>query len=196
MRFHDPSGGAVHLGGVDVRDCTLRELRRRIGYVTQSVELFAGTLRDNLTFYDAGVRDERILRVLEELGLTDWYESLPRGLDTLLASGGGGLSAGESQLVACARVFLADPGLVILDEASSRLDRVTERRMERAISRLLAGRTCIVIAHRLSTVQRADQILVLEGGRIAELGGREALAARPESRYSALLRTGAEEILA
>jgi ATP-binding cassette, subfamily B, bacterial len=196
IRFYNPSAGSVYIGGVDIRACTLRELRSRIGYVTQNVELFAGTLRDNLTFYDTGVEDGRILHVFEELGLTDWYESLPRGLDTPLAFGGGGLSAGESQLIACARVFLANPGLVILDEASSRLDRVTEGRLERAIDRLLAGRTCIVIAHRLGTVQRAHQILVLEGGQIAEQGEREALAARPDSRYSALIRTGSEEILA
>src|SRR5207302_1435088 len=123
------------------------------------VQLFQATVRDNLTLFDPAIGDERVVPVLHELGLGAWYAALPHGLDTALDAGAP-LSAGEAQLLACARVFLRDPGLVILDEASSRLDPATEMRVEQAIARLLRGRTAIVIAHRLATVARADEILV------------------------------------
>ena len=119
--------------------------------VTQDVQLFHATVRDNLTFFDPSIPDERILAVLEDLELLPWYQSLANGLDTVLA-GSGGLSAGEAQVLAFTRVFLRNPGLVILDEASSRLDPATERLIERAVDRLLADRTGIIIAHRLATV--------------------------------------------
>ncbi len=130
--------------------------------VTQNVQLFHATVRDNLTFFDDRVSDDRIRQVIDELGLGEWLESLPKGLDTVLESGGGGLSAGEAQLLAFMRIFLQDPGLVILDEASSRLDPATEHLLERAVDRLVQGRTAIIIAHRLGTVQRADEIMILE----------------------------------
>ncbi|HZW99808.1 MAG TPA: ABC transporter ATP-binding protein [Trueperaceae bacterium] len=188
FRLYDPSGGAVKVGGVDTRDVDLQLLRSRIGLVTQDVQLFRGTLRDNLTFFDDSVDDAVILRVLEELGLGDWYRGQEKGLDTDLDSGGRNLSAGEAQLIAFARVFLKDPGIVILDEPSSRLDPVTERRLERALERLLHGRTAIVIAHRLETVERVDEIMVMENGRVLEAGSREVLAADPHSRYARLRR--------
>jgi ABC-type multidrug transport system fused ATPase/permease subunit len=120
---------------------------------------------------------------------------LPDGLDTLLAPSGSGLSAGEAQLLSFARVLLRDPSLVILDEASSRLDPATEQRIERAVDKLLRGRTGIIIAHRFATVQRADEILILDEGRIAEYGERVVLATNPTSRFAQLLRTGLEEVL-
>ncbi|MDP9382759.1 MAG: ABC transporter ATP-binding protein/permease [Chloroflexota bacterium] len=196
FRLYDPARGVVRLGGVDVRLPRVADLRSRVGMVTQEIQLFHASLRDNLSLFDRTVPDERILSVLRDLGLWGWYESLPEGLDTRLASGGGGLSAGEAQLLAFARVFLRDPGLVILDEASSRLDPSTERRLERAVDRLLENRTGIVIAHRLATVQRADLIMVLDRGRVVELGERERLASDPNSRFAQLLRTGMEEVLA
>lgn len=196
LRFYDPQEGDIRFGDVPIREAKLYDLRKRVGLVTQSIEIFQGTVRDNLTFYDSTVSDGRIAAVLEELGLGQWLRSLPSGLDTQLESGGGGLSAGEAQLLAFARVFLADPGLVILDEASSRLDPATEQRLEAAVTKLLHGRTCIIIAHRLATIQRADSILILDGGQIAEFGGREALAADPDSRFSRMLATGMEEALA
>jgi ABC-type multidrug transport system fused ATPase/permease subunit len=153
-------------------------------------------VRNNLTLFDQRVSDEAILSTLRDIGLWDWYQSLPDGLDTQLGAGGSGLSAGQAQLLAFTRVFLKDPGLVILDEASSRLDPATERLLERAIDRLFQNRTGIVIAHRLGTVQRADDILILDNGHIAEHGPRAALAANPESRFAHLLRTGLEEVLA
>jgi ABC-type multidrug transport system fused ATPase/permease subunit len=164
--------------------------------VTQDVQLFHATVRDNLTFFNRSIGDERIVTVLEDLGLSTWYRSLPQGLDTELGSDGEGLSAGEAQLLAFTRVFLADPGLVILDEASSRLDPATEQLIELAVSKLLAGRTGIVIAHRLATIQRADEIMVLEDGRILEHDARITLAEDHTSRFYRLLQTGLEEVRA
>lgn len=195
LRFYDPGEGAILLGGTDIREVRLHDLRSRIGFVTQNIEIFQGTVRDNLTFYDSDIDDTLIRQVLEELGLGSWLASLPKGLDTLLESGGGGLSAGEAQLLAFARVFLKNPGLVVLDEASSRLDPATEQLLERAVNRLLKDRTCIIIAHRLSTIQRADDILMLDDGRIAEHGKRLALLADPGSRFSRVMEAGLEEVL-
>src|SRR5260370_37568089 len=144
-----------------VRGAGLHDLRGRIGLVTQDVQLFHATVRDNLTFFNRAIVDERIIEVLEDLGLSAWYRSLPGGLDSELGSDGEGLSAGEAQQLAFTRAFLADTGLVILDEASSRLDPATEHLIERAVSKLLMGRTAIVIAHRLGTIQRAYEVLIL-----------------------------------
>jgi ABC-type multidrug transport system fused ATPase/permease subunit len=196
FRLYEHHAGAVRLGGVDIRMARLSDLRRRVGMVTQDVQLFHATVRDNLTLFDRSIADDQILRVIGELGLWEWYAALPAGLDTELASGGSGLSAGEAQLLALTRVFLKDPGFVILDEASSRLDPATERLVERAVARLLQGRTGIVIAHRLATVQRVDEILILDEGRIREQGPRIELASDPRSVYSDLLRVGLEEALA
>ncbi len=192
FRLYDPTHGVLRLGGVDLRETALDDVRTRVGMVTQDIQLFHASVRDNLTFFDARLSDERILQVLSDLGLMDWYATLPEGLNTRLAPGGSGLTAGEAQLLAFARVFLRDPGLVILDEASSRLDPATEQRLERAIDWLLENRTAIIIAHRLSTVQRADQILILDEGRMAEHGPRAALARDPASRFAQLLRAGLE----
>nr|WP_246079692.1 ABC transporter ATP-binding protein [Paenibacillus piri] len=196
LRFYDPRMGAICLDDIDIRDTTLHDLRGRVGLVTQHIEIFQGTVRDNLTLFQDGIPDRNIIEVLEELGLGDWYHALPSGLDSRLESGGGGLSAGEAQLISFARVFLSDPGLIILDEASSRLDPATEQKMEKAINRLLVNRTCIIIAHRLATIQRADSILILEEGRMIEYGDRTRLAADTRSRYNYMLQVGMEEMLA
>ena len=196
FRLYDPLSGEICIGGVPVNGLSLQALRRRIGMVTQDVQIFHASVRDNLTFFNGNIADARILAAIEEVGLSLWFASLPQGLDTLLGSDGAGISAGEAQLLAFTRVLLTDPGLIILDEASSRLDPVTENRIEQAISRLFAGRTAIVIAHRLATIQRADEILIIEDGRIVEYGRRELLASDAESRFAHLLRTGLEEVLA
>jgi ATP-binding cassette subfamily B protein len=196
LRLYDVSSGCVRVGGVDVRDASVAELRRRVGFVTQDVQLFGASVRDNLTLFTPGIPDAHIIAVLVDLGLGAWYRALPEGLDTVLASGGGGLSAGEAQLLAFARVFLRDPGLVILDEASSRLDPATEVRIEAAVDKLLRGRTGIVIAHRLATVHRADEVLIMSDGVLVEHGGRAELASDPSSRFSTLLRSGMEEVVA
>lgn len=194
FRLHDVSAGAVRIGGIDVRTARLDELRSHIGLVTQEVQLFEGTLRDNVSLIDPAVSDERMLEVLSELGLDPWLARLPDGLDTIVGRGGSGLSAGEGQLVALARVFMADPGVVVLDEASSRLDPATERLLDRAVTQLLEGRTGIVIAHRLATIDRADRVIVLEDGRIAESGRGVDLVADPETRFSQLRRIGMTEV--
>jgi len=187
FRLYAATEGAVRFDGVDVREARLDDLRRRVGLVTQDVQLFHGTVRENLSFFDPAVTEERITAVTSELGVGTWLASLREGLDTPLTAGGGGLSRGESQLLAFARVFLKDPGLVILDEPSSRLDPATEKTLTRAVDRLLEHRTGIIIAHRLETVQRGDKILVLSGGEIAEFGSRQALSRNPASHYSRLL---------
>ena len=194
FRLYDPDSGLVQLGGTDLRQVQLDELRQRVAMVTQDVQLFQATVRDNLTFFNRAIRDEQLEHVLKQLRLWEWVQSLPNRLDTLMA-GGQSLSAGEAQLLAFARVFLKDPGLVILDEPSSRLDPATETLMERAVDRLFAERTGVVIAHRLKTVQRADDILILENGCVIEYGPRDALASDPGSRFYHLLQTGLEEAL-
>jgi ATP-binding cassette subfamily B protein len=194
FRLYDPDAGEVRLGGVPVRGAVLDQLRGRVGMVTQDVQIFDASVRDNLTFFDERVPDERLLAVIEDIGLGRWLAGQPRGLDTRIAAGG--LSAGEAQLLAFARLFLSDPGLVILDEASSRLDPATENLIERGVTKLLAGRTAILIAHRLATVQRADEVLILEDGRVLEAGPRAALAADPESRFARLLATDVQAVLA
>lgn len=199
-RLYDPNSGVIRLGcegdDIDLRDLRLAELRSRIGLVTQDIQLFQATVRDNLTFFDATIADDRLLAVIDELELGEWLERLPKGLDTELQSEGNSLSAGEAQLLAFTRVFLQAPDLVILDEASSRLDPATERLIERAIDKLLHNRTAIIIAHRLATVQRADQLLILADGQLQEQGDRQQLATDPTSRFYTLLQTGLTEVLA
>jgi ABC-type multidrug transport system fused ATPase/permease subunit len=191
FRLYDPQSGRICLSGTDICSMRLADLRRRIGLVTQEVQLFHASVRDNLTFFDREISDGRILEAIETLGLDAWYRSLPDGLDTQLR-GSGGLSAGEAQVLALTRVFLKQPDVVVLDEASSRLDPATEQLIEHAVDTLLRGRTAIVIAHRLGTVRRADSILILSEGSVLEYGPRAALAADPDSHFAQLLRTGLE----
>ena len=196
FRLYDPDRGRVLLGGQDVRDARIAELREQVGVVTQDVRLFEGTVRDNLTLLDRRIPDARLIEVVKELGLGGWYRSLPQGLDSVLRSEGASLSAGEAQLLAFARVFLRDPRVVVLDEASSRIDPGTEQLIERAVDRLVEGRTVIVIAHRLATLDRCDEIMILERGRIVEHGARARLAGDPEARFHQLLKTDMGEVLA
>lgn len=196
FRLYDVDEGSILFDGIDIRTVGLADLRQRVGLVTQDVQLFEATIRDNLTLFrnhDPGKRpisDDEILAALTALGLRPWLVGLENGLDTRLQSGGRGLSAGEAQLVALTRVFLRDPSLLILDEASSRLDPESERLLERALDTLLQNRTGIIIAHRLETVHRADDILILEHGRIVEHGERLSLLNNPHSRFAQLLRMG------
>ncbi len=195
-RLYEPQTGTVRLGGVATGDARVSDFRKRVGMVTQDVQLFRASVRDNLTFFNDEIPEERILDAIHRLELDPWLASLPAGLDTILDSGSGGLSAGQAQLLAFTRIFLENPGVIVLDEASSRLDPATEALIERAVDHLLEGRTGIVIAHRLGTVTRADDILILDDGRVVEFGERTTLAADPDSRFSDLLATGMEEVLA
>ncbi|MDD5646852.1 MAG: ABC transporter ATP-binding protein, partial [Candidatus Bipolaricaulis sp.] len=194
-RLYDCQQGAVKVGEHDVRDVSLDHLRTRVRLVSQEVQVFRASVRENVRLFDPSVSDETILAALGELGLRGWVLALPSGLDTVVGTAGLGLSAGQGQLLALARTFLADPGVIILDEASSRLDPATERLLERAVDRLLAGRTAIVIAHRLSTVRRADRIVILDDARVLESGDRAALCCDPSSHLCRLLATGMEEVL-
>jgi ATP-binding cassette subfamily B protein len=195
LRLYDPDQGEITLSGVRPQDATLHTVRQRVGLVTQNVELFRASVRQNLTLFNPAVTDARLLAILEDLELSGWLAGLPAGLDTELAAGGSNLSAGQAQLLAFARVFLADPGLVILDEASSRLDPATEGLVDRAVDRLLQDRTGIIIAHRLATVQRADEILILDQGTVLEHGRRTDLVHDKSSHFGQLLQTGMEEML-
>ncbi|HEY9889160.1 MAG TPA: ABC transporter ATP-binding protein, partial [Candidatus Obscuribacterales bacterium] len=190
LRLYDIQRGQIRLGGINIAEVPLGELPHHVGFVTQDVQLFQTTVRNNLTFFNAHIPDGAILQTLEELGLMPWLEALPQGLDTELGSDSGGLSAGQAQLLAFARVFLKNPGLVVLDEASSRLDPQTEQLIEQAVARLLENRTGIIIAHRLKTVERADQILMLAQGQVVEYGDRAALANDPQSRFAQLSAMG------
>jgi ATP-binding cassette, subfamily B, bacterial len=202
FRLYDPQTGQIKISAssqsqdlVDLQSIPLHALRSRIGMVTQNIELFHATVRDNLTFFDAAIPDDRILAVIDELGLWRWFAGLKNGLDTILESGGSGLSAGEAQLLAFTRIFLGDPGLVVLDEASSRLDPATEQLIEKAVDRLTAGRTTLIIAHRLKTLGHADKIMILDQGRVVEFGKRLDLTLDPSSRFHNLLRSGLDEVL-
>ncbi|MFC2094843.1 ABC transporter ATP-binding protein [Candidatus Bipolaricaulota bacterium] len=195
VRLYDPQEGSVRVGEHSVDSFQIADLRHAVRKVPQEVQLFRATIRDNVRLFDPSVSDARVLDALEQLGIREWVLRLPDGIDTMLAAEGGGLSAGQGQLIALGRAFLADPGLVILDEASSRLDPETEALLEIAVDRLLENRTAIIIAHRLSTVERADQIMILDEGRLAEYGCRHDLAADPTSRLSRLLQAGMEEVL-
>ncbi|MEC4816569.1 MAG: ABC transporter ATP-binding protein, partial [Scytonema sp. PMC 1069.18] len=189
LRFYQPQLGCIRLNGTPIHEISLTKLPQYVGLVTQDVQLFQTTVRNNLTFFNPNISDEQIFDVLQELGLLEWLFSLPNGLDTPLTSDSGGLSAGQAQLLAFARVFLKNPGLVILDEASSRLDPKTETYLEAAIDKLLAGRTAIIIAHRLQTLQRANQILTLENGKIVEYGSRSDLVNNPHSQFAQFLQS-------
>lgn len=195
FRLYDPTEGKIRLGGVDLAQATLSQLRGKVAMVTQDVQLFEATIRDNITFFDKGITDAQILDVIDALELRAWFRTLPEGLNTRLETNGRSLSAGEAQLLAFTRVFLRNPGLVILDEASSRLDPTTEQLIERSITKLLHNRTGIIIAHRLGTVQRSDTIMILNDGQVIEHGRRVALAADSNSHFSHLLQTGLEEVL-
>lgn len=190
-RAVDPERGALLIGGVDILDLDLHQLRASVGVVTQRTEILAGTLAENITLF-ADLPPQRLRSAVAELDLTEWVEGLPDGLDTVLGPGGTTLSAGEEQLVAFARLLVRAVRVVILDEATARMDPLTEARVVRAADRLLTDRTGILIAHRLSTVTRADEVAVLDGGRIIDQGRREELASRP-GPFRRLLEASAVE---
>ena len=190
VRLHDPRSGSVRLGGVDVSELEIADLRRRVCMVSQEVHVLRASVRDNLTWFDDSVPDSELIDALRRMQLGPWLDALPDGLDTVVREGGAGLSAGEAQLLAFGRAFLADPSVVILDEASSRLDPATEAVLERAVDALFHGRTAVVIAHRLATLERCDAVCVLDHGRIVEYGARQTLADDPHSWFGRLLRTG------
>jgi len=195
LRLYDTKEGKILIDGKDIKNISQKSLRSHVAIVTQDVELFHGTIRDNLTFFNKDVGDDKIIDAFKALGLYDWFQQLQHGLDTVIQSNSSGLSAGEAQLLAFVRILLRNPGLIILDEASSMLDPATEVLLEKAIKNLLKNRTAIIIAHRLQTVEQTDHILILEEGKGVEFGERNKLLMDKNSKYSQLLKVGLEEVL-
>ena len=185
MRAYDPDAGRVSFGGVDLRAATLDDLRSRIVFVPQEGHLFSGTIADNVRLGRPAASDEETREALRRVGALARFEALPDGLETDVRSRGVRLSSGERQLVSLARVALADPSVIVLDEATSSLDPQTEAAVEQALTVLSRGRTMITIAHRLSTAERADRVAVMEQGRLAEVASHDELVAQGE-RYARL----------
>ena len=187
-RQYDPNRGHIELGGIDLRDATLASLRRQVVLLPQEGHLFSGTLADNVRLAHPDASEEDVRRALRTIGALDRFESLPDGLDTDVQSRGLRLSAGERQLVGIARIALADPAVIVLDEATSSLDPATEAAVENALAAVAAGRTVVTIAHRLSTAQRADRVAVMEHGRLVEVASHDELVEQGE-RYARLWRS-------
>jgi ATP-binding cassette subfamily B protein len=184
-RQYDPQQGSISLGGVDLRDARLESLRHRIVMLPQEGHLFSGTIADNVRLADPEASDDAVLRALEQIGARDRFEALPDGINTDVQTRGVRLSAGERQLVGIARVALADPAVIVLDEATSSLDPATEAAVEQALAAVVEGRTVIIIAHRLSTAERADRVVVMDSGRVVESASHDELVAQGE-RYARL----------
>jgi ATP-binding cassette subfamily B protein len=184
-RQYDPQRGSIALGSVDLRDGRLDSLRRRIVMLPQEGHLFSGSIADNVRLAEPGASDEAVLHALGQIGARERFESLPDGIHTDVQSRGVRLSAGERQLVGIARVALADPAVIVLDEATSSLDPATEAAVERALAAVVEGRTVIIIAHRLSTAERADRVVVMDAGRVVEVASHEELVEQGE-RYARL----------
>jgi ATP-binding cassette, subfamily B, multidrug efflux pump len=178
LRFYDPQRGAVAVDGVDVRRWDLSHLRRRFAVVLQEIDCFAGSLRENVALGRTGIDDSRIRWSLEQVGAGPLLDRLPRGLDTVIGERGSGLSLGERQLVSFARALVGDPEFLLLDEATSSVDPLTEAVIQKALERLLEGRTALIIAHRLATVVGCDRVLVLHLGRLVEEGRHDELLTR------------------
>jgi ATP-binding cassette, subfamily B, bacterial len=194
-RQYDPQRGNLTFGGVDLRDATLESLRRRIVMLPQEGHLFSGTIADNVRLADPGASDEDVAQALERIGARERFESLPDGLETDVQTRGLRLSAGERQLVGIARVALADPAVIVLDEATSSLDPATEAAVERALAAVAAGRTVVTIAHRLSTAERADRVVVMDHGRAVEVASHDELVEQGE-RYARLWASWQEGLAA
>jgi ATP-binding cassette subfamily B protein len=187
-RFYDPSAGAVAIDGHDLRDVTIQSLRRQLGVVPQEPFLFAGTLRYNIAFARPDADDEEVWAAVDAVGLHEVVERMPDGLDTIVHERGQSLSSGERQLIALARAFHAQPRVLVLDEATSNLDLLSESKIEAALDVLLEARTAVLIAHRLTTAMKADRIVVVDAGAIIEVGSHDELVARG-GRYAEMYAT-------
>ena len=182
-RFFDVTGGAVMIDGQDVRRVTLASLRSQMGIVLQDPFLFSATIADNIRYGRLEATDEAVIAAATAVGAHDFIMALPEGYATRVEENGGNFSAGQRQILAFARALLADPRILILDEATSSVDTATEQIIQHAMDTLMAGRTSFVIAHRLSTIVNADQIVVMERGRIIERGSHQELLAKQGYYY-------------
>ncbi len=196
LRFYDVTTGAVRVDGVDVREWDLERLRRGVGLVLQDVFLFSGTIAGNIRLGEEAIDDARLRWAAEEVHALEFIERIPGGLESTVRERGAGLSVGQKQLIAFARALAFDPRILILDEATSSIDTETEQRIQKALARLLVGRTSLVIAHRLSTVRRADRILVLHKGELREQGTHQELLAARGIYYKLYLLQYREQELA
>jgi ABC-type multidrug transport system fused ATPase/permease subunit len=187
-RLQDPDGGRVRMDGVDLRDLEIEGLRRRIAVVPQDVFLFPGSILENVRLFDEEISEQRVLDALDAVQALDFVGALECGVHATLEERGATLSRGEQQLLSFARALAADPDLLLLDEATASIDTENEQRIQAALDRLLADRTCVVVAHRLSTVRDADRILVMEDGRIVEEGSHDELMGLG-GRYARMVNT-------
>lgn len=185
-RFYEVVSGRISIDDQDIRAVTLKSLRQQIGLVAQDTFLFAGTVRENIAYGRLGASDADVIEAARRARLESLLEALPQGLDTIVGERGVKLSGGQRQRIAIARVFLKDPPILLLDEATSALDSETERAIQRSLTELSAGRTTLVVAHRLATVANADRIIVVENGRIVESGTADELLGHQEGRYTQL----------
>ena len=195
-RLMVPSRGVISIGETNIDQIAFDSLRSGVAYVPQEGFLFEGSVADNVRYGRPTADDAEVRAAFADLGLVGWLDALPAGVHTDVGERGGSLSAGERQLIAVTRAWIADPSVLVLDEATSAVDPALEVQIRRAIEFLTSGRTSITIAHRLSTVQRADDIIILEDGHVVEAGERTTLAGDTDSLLSGLLATGMEEVLA
>ena len=193
IRIYEPTGGVIKINGKDIKEYKLSSFRERIGMITQNVQIFNATIRDNITLFSNEIDDEKIISAIKQLELEEWFERMPKGLDTHICPDE--LSAGEAQLLAFTRIFLRDPRVIIFDEATSYIDPHTANLIQNTMKRVLKNRTVIMIAHRLNTLAIADYILVLEKGKIKEFGEREVLERDSNSEYYKLLNMEKLEML-
>ncbi|MGH2538863.1 MAG: ABC transporter ATP-binding protein, partial [Candidatus Promineifilaceae bacterium] len=187
-RYYEFQGGEILVDGRDIRRLDLGEYRQQVGLVPQEPFLFSGSVRDNIRYSQPEISDEEVVQAARNIGRGDWLAGLPQGLDTDVGERGSNLSMGQRQLVALARVLLKDPAIFVLDEATASVDPFTEAQIQEGLETIMAERTAIVIAHRLSTVRHADRIIVIEAGRIIEEGTHEALLGRG-GHYAELYNT-------
>ena len=191
-RFYEPNEGKILIDGTDIKTLTRASLRKNMGFVLQDSFLFQGTIRENIRYGRLDASDQEVEAAAKTANAHSFIERLPKGYDTVLTQNGSGISQGQKQLISIARAVLADPVLLILDEATSNIDTVTEVNIQEALARLMEGRTSVIIAHRLNTIQRADQIVVLKDGEMIEKGSHDELI-RQKGFYSDLYESQFEK---